>query len=92
LGRGNTVIRGGFGLFSDTFPGTVATLFDTNAPLKNTFLTSGPVAPTAPGSAQSAAIADNQAFAAGFNSGLTFSQIQGTLPPGAFSPPAQLRF
>jgi len=60
FGRGNTVIRGGFGLFSDVFPGTVATLFDTNSPLKNTFLTSGPLAPTAPGSAQSAAVASNQ--------------------------------
>ncbi len=87
-GRGKTVLRGGFGLFSDVFPGTVATLFDTNAPLKNTFITSGPLAPTAPGSAQSAAIASNQAFANGFNSGLTFDQIQATLPPGAFSPPS----
>lgn len=88
LGMKSTVIRGGFGLFSDVFPGTVATLFDTNSPLKNTFFTSGLLAPGVAGSAQSAAVADNAAFGAGFNSGLTFNQIQATLPPGAFSPPA----
>lgn len=88
MGRGNTVIRGGFGLFSDVFPGTVATSFDTNSPLKNTFFTTGLLAPGVAGSAQSAAMADNAAFAAGFASGLNFGQIQASLPPGAFSPPA----
>ena len=88
FGHGNTVIRGGVGLFSDVFPGTVATSFDTNSPLKNTFLTTGLLAPGVSGSAQSAAIASNAAFASGFASGLNFGQIQAALPPGAFSPPA----
>jgi len=88
FGHGNTVIRGGFGLFSDVFPGTVATSFDTNSPLKNTFLTTGLLAPGVTGNAQSAAVASNAAFASGFASGLTFDQIQASLPPGAFSPPA----
>ena len=88
FGRSNTVIRGGFGLFSDVFPGTVATSFDTNSPLKNTFLTTGLLAPGVPGNAQSAAMASNAAFSAGFASGLTFDQIQASLPSGAFSPPA----
>ncbi|HTS08309.1 MAG TPA: carboxypeptidase regulatory-like domain-containing protein [Candidatus Eisenbacteria bacterium] len=88
LGRGNTVVRGGFGIFSDVFPGTVATSFDTNSPLKNTFLTTGLLAPGVPGNAQSAAVASNAAFASGFASGLTFAQIQASLPAGAFSPPA----
>jgi len=87
FGQGNTVIRGGFGLFSDVFPGTVATSFDTNSPLKNTFFTSGLLAPGVSGNAQSAAVADNAAFASGFASGLNFGQIQASLPPGAFSPP-----
>ncbi|HTT24943.1 MAG TPA: carboxypeptidase regulatory-like domain-containing protein [Candidatus Sulfotelmatobacter sp.] len=88
FGLDKTVIRGGFGIFSDVFPGTVATSFDTNSPLKNTFLTTGLLAPGVPGSAQSAAVASNAAFSAGFASGLTFDQIQAALPPGAFSPPA----
>jgi hypothetical protein len=40
-GRGTTVVRGGIGIFGDVFPGTIATLFDTNSPLKNTFIASG---------------------------------------------------
>jgi hypothetical protein len=86
LGRNNTVIRGGFGLFSDTFPGTVATLFDTNSPLKNTFITSGLLAPGVAGSAQGMAEASNAAFISGFNSGLTEGQIAALVP--GFSPPA----
>src|SRR5579864_2998480 len=82
---GNTVIRGGFGLFSDVFPGTVATLFDTNPPLKTSFITSGALAPTDPASAETAANASDQAFISGFNSGLTFGQIQSAVP--GFSPP-----
>src|SRR5581483_3034006 len=69
LGQGRTVIRGGVGLFSDVFPGTVATLFDTNSPLKNTFITTGLLAPGLAGSAQTAATASNAAFVGGFNSG-----------------------
>src|SRR5581483_10749735 len=85
LGQGRTVIRGGVGLFSDVFPGTVATLFDTNSPLKNTFITTGLLAPGLAGSAQTAATASNAAFVGGFNSGLTLVQISAAVP--AFSPP-----
>jgi outer membrane receptor protein involved in Fe transport len=41
LGNGKTVVRGGIGLFADIFPGTIATSFDTNSPLKNTFVVPG---------------------------------------------------
>lgn len=41
LGNGKTVIRGGIGLFADIFPGTIASSFDTNSPLKNTFVIPG---------------------------------------------------
>src|SRR5579871_229433 len=67
LGKGSTVIRGGVGIFSDIFPGTIATLFDTNPPLKNTFLATGQLAPGRPGSAQTAATVSNAAFVSGFN-------------------------
>jgi hypothetical protein len=88
LGNGKTVIRGGIGIFSDIFPGTIASSFDTNSPLKNTFLASGPLAPGIPGNAQSITTASNAAFVAGFNSGLTIGQIEAALPPAVFfSPP-----
>lgn len=85
MGRSGTVIRGGVGIFSDVFPGTVATSFDTNPPLKNTFVTTGLLAPGLAGSAQTAATASNAAFVGGFNSGLNLAQISATVP--AFAPP-----
>jgi hypothetical protein len=97
FGNGRTVIRGGVGIFSDVFPGTIATSFDTNSPLKNTFIVPGgvsatgvgaPVAPGVVGNQQSIATTSNLGFVAGFNSGLNIGQIIGTLPPTvAFSPP-----
>jgi hypothetical protein len=72
----NTVLRGGFGVFSDIFPGSLADSMATNPPFDNTFaegifgLAHGiNIAPGVPGSAITAAINDNQAFMAGFNSG-----------------------
>lgn len=86
LGQGKTVIRGGVGLFSDIFPGTVATLFDTNSPLKNTFITTGLLAPGLAGSAQTVATSSNAAFLSGFNGGQTLAGITAADP--FFSPPA----
>jgi len=89
LGNQRTVIRGGAGLFYDVFPGTVATSFDTNSPLKNTFITSGPVSPGLPGSAQSLAMGANAAFVQGFRSGMNIGQIEALPGLGPlFSPPA----
>jgi len=95
FGTGRTVIRGGAGIFADIFPGTIVSSFDTNSPLKNTFVVPGgtgapsfvPIAPGIPGDAYSIAAASNAAFISGFNSGLTLAQISATLPPGLFSPP-----
>ena len=84
-GDGNTVIRGGVGIFSDVFPGIIATSFDTNSPLKNTFVTSGALAPNVNGNAQSMAQASNAAFLTGFHAGQNIAQIQSAVP--AFSPP-----
>ncbi len=86
FGRGKTVVRGGLGMFSDIFPGTVATLFDTNSPLKNTFLTAGLLAPGLAGSAQTLATGSNAAFVSGFNSGQTLAGITAADP--FFTPPA----
>ena len=88
LGTHNTVVRGGIGIFADIFPGTVASSFDTNSPLKNEFVASGlQLAPGLPGSAQSATTASNAAFLSGFNSGLNIGQIEAGPGGSLFSPP-----
>ncbi|MBO0911522.1 MAG: carboxypeptidase regulatory-like domain-containing protein, partial [Acidobacteria bacterium] len=88
LGNQRTVIRGGAGIFYDVFPATVASSFNSNSPLKNTFvIPSAGVAPGLPGSGTTLATAANTAFLQGFSSGLNVAQIaalQGT----SFSPPA----
>ena len=91
FGTGKTVIRGGAGIFADIFPGTIASSFDTNSPLKNTFVVPGgtsplvPIAPNVAGNAFSIAAASNAAFLAGFNAGQNFTQI--TTADPLFSPP-----
>jgi hypothetical protein len=74
--RPNTVLRGGFGVFSDIFPASLADSMATNPPFDNTFneglfgLDNGTgIAPGVPGSAISAAINDNQHYVSLFNSG-----------------------
>lgn len=89
FGSANTVIRGGIGLFADIFPATVATNFDTNSPVKNTFVASGlDLAPGLPGSAQTAAMAANSAFVSGFSAGQNIGQIIAGPSGSLFSPPA----
>lgn len=85
LGQGKTVIRGGVGMFADIFPGTIASSYDTNPPLKNTFVTTGLVAPGVAGNAQSIATSSNSAFLSGFSSGGTLASITAGSP--SFSPP-----
>ncbi|HTV55971.1 MAG TPA: carboxypeptidase regulatory-like domain-containing protein, partial [Terriglobia bacterium] len=89
MGRANTVVRGGVGIFADIFPGDIATDFDTNPPLKNTFVApSGSLlAPGVPGSGQVADTAANSAFVSGFNSGLNIAQIEASPTGALFSPP-----
>jgi hypothetical protein len=72
----NSVLRAGFGIFSDILPGTVADLVGVNPPYVKTFqggllgTTGGiAIAPGVPGSAVDATIAANQAFGAGFGQG-----------------------
>ncbi len=72
----NTVLRAGFGVFSDILPGTIADVVGVNPPYVKTFQggllgTAGgtEIAPGVPGSAVDATIAANQAFGAGFAEG-----------------------
>jgi hypothetical protein len=91
----NLVVRGGFGLFYDAFPATVADTFLNNPPLNNQFIVAGttlaPAGTTGAGgiaSAPTSAAAANAAFVSGFNAGLTAPQIAAIVPNGAFAPPS----
>ncbi len=74
--------------FSDVFPGTLATSFDTNSPLENTFVAPRlQLAPGLPGSAQTATTASNNAFVSGFGSGLNIGEIEAGPGGALFRPP-----
>lgn len=81
-----SVLRTGFGIFSDILPGTVADLIGTNPPYDRTFqggvlgsVGGTAVAPEAPNSAVGAIVAANQTFSSGFPQG------QPSLPPVAIT-------
>src|SRR5579863_2942948 len=72
----HTVLRTGFGLFSDILPGSVADLIGTNPPYSNTFqggllgtVGGAAIAPGVPNSAIDATAAANQLFTSGFGRG-----------------------
>jgi hypothetical protein len=82
----NSVLRTGFGIFSDILPGTVADLAGANPPYDKTFqggllgsVGGTAIAPGAPNSAVDAIVAANQTFTLGF------SQGQSPLPPVAMT-------
>jgi hypothetical protein len=69
----HTVLRSGFGVFSDLLPGSIADLVGVNPPYVRSFqggllgtVGGTAIAPGVPGSAVDAAIAANQAFGTGF--------------------------
>jgi hypothetical protein len=81
-----SVLRTGFGIFSDILPGTVADLIGTNPPYDKTFqggvlgsVGGTAIAPGAPNSAISAIVAANRTFTSGFPQG------QPSLPPVAIT-------
>src|SRR5208337_2403175 len=87
----NTVLRAGFGIFSDIMPGSIADLVGTNPPYVKTFqggllgtVGGSAIAPGVPGSAVDAAETANQAFGMGFSRGwlsCTPSLTSDCLPP-----------
>jgi len=79
----NTVLRGGVGIFGDTFPGQVADLLAFNAPFENTFFAAGPLSPAEPGNIFASASASNSAFVSGFASGASSVSL-GFTQPGVF--------
>jgi len=84
--RPKSVLRSGFGVFSDILPGTVADLIGMNPPYDKTFqggqlgtVGGTAIAPGAPNSAVGAIVAANRAFTSGFPQGLS------SLPPPAIT-------
>jgi Carboxypeptidase regulatory-like domain len=85
----STVVRGGFGLFTDVFPATVADSFLNNAPTNVGFTLFGPeinpgsnpisVNPANSTSGQKVASASNVAFQAGFKNGASFNTLTDTV-------------
>jgi hypothetical protein len=72
----NTVLRSGFGIFSDIMPGSIADLIGTNPPYDKTFqggllgtVGGTAIAPGVPNSAVDATVIANQRFGAGFSQG-----------------------
>src|SRR5579872_7231352 len=83
FGLKNTVIRGGIGLFADTFPGQVSDNVALNPPAYNSFSinSAGALAPNVPGSVFTQAAQTNAAFTSVFANGGTVAQLPaGTLP------------
>lgn len=73
-----TTVRGGFGLFTDSFPGVVADSILENAPTSAIFTTFfGVLDPSQPGSNNALAAASNTAFTAAFASGGSYNTIFG---------------
>jgi len=84
LGEGKTVVRGGIGLFANTFTASITSNIYGNSPNKFTpTVKTGTVglAPTV-GSSQVTAIASNTAFQAGFANGDTLAQLQAAVGAG----------
>jgi hypothetical protein len=84
--KGSTVIRGGFGIFTDLYQGLIADRLFTNAPaVANFTTTSGLIAQNNPNSAFANVDNSYNAFRNGFANGATLAQLQAQVP--GFSKP-----
>ena len=83
-GEGQTVLRGGVGLFANTIAGNITANVYGNAPNKFTpTVSSGTVGDSsAAGSSQTAAIVSDAAFQTGFGQGKTLAQLRAAVPAG----------
>lgn len=88
MGRQNTVVRGGIGLFSDLYPGTLADRFARNPPSLNSFaLLELPFATGEAGSAESTVTACNSLFNTNFATGSPDTFAANPARPVGCSPP-----
>ncbi len=82
----NTVVSGGFGLFSSIIPAFYVDSLMNNLPSDPAFTFSGiPFGPTAPGNAQGTAAAAAAALKSGFANGATLASLTASVP--GFTPP-----
>lgn len=82
-----TVFRGGVGLFSDLYPGTLLDLYTRNFPVVTTFsLTTGAVSPASTGSAAALIASCNTAFQSNYNKGGTVGSFLSLAPAGCQPP------
>jgi len=92
----NSVLRAGFGIFSDLLPGAIADVVGVNPPYVQTFqggllgtVGGTAIAPGVPGSAIDATVAANQSFSSGFAQGqLSCASTQSN--PAACLPPVAI--
>jgi len=83
-----TVVRGGIGLFTDLYPGSILDNFTTNFPQVVSFsVPGGTVDPSEAGSGVSLVQGCNTAFSNAFNSGQTLAQYQAAAPSCASALP-----
>ena len=83
-----TVIRGGIGLFSDLYPGTLLDNFTTNFPEVTSFsIPGGTVNPAEMGSGVNLVQSCNSTFQTAFHGGQTLAQYQGAAPACAAALP-----
>ena len=82
-----TVIRGGFGIFTDLYQGLIADRFITNSPAYTAFTTSSGLVALNNAKSAFAAVANSAAaFQSGFASGATLAQLQASVPLGFARP------
>ncbi|MGA8730222.1 MAG: carboxypeptidase regulatory-like domain-containing protein [Terracidiphilus sp.] len=81
----NTVLRGGFGMFTDIFPATVADNLLSNPPFNVQFSASGLSAPSVAGSVSSALVDSNSAFQNAYAAGGSYNSIT-AVDPGFTQP------
>lgn len=90
-GQGKTVVRGGVGLFADSFPGVILTNeYGTFPAVFNAVVKTGTVGTAGvPGSAPSFALASANALQSGFSQGLNYNQISSNVAAAgsSFAPP-----
>jgi hypothetical protein len=75
----HTTIRGGFGMFADSYPGQIAGDLLRNPPSVGQFYLRGQYAadPAAPNSGAQAAAASNAAFVANYSAGASYNTLKG---------------
>ena len=76
----HTVVRGGFGIFTDIFPGTVADYLLDNPPFSVMFSASGYTSPSVPGSVTSTLVSSNKAFQTAYAAGGSYTSISAVDP------------